>query len=187
MLETCQSHCGGWADTLVPERGLVRGPQSCLTLIPAAPLPFVTIIVLDGVRARPVVVPKFAALPQLAFVAGGGEGVPGDTRWTFTPGVYRSDRRRPLFLRQGDCLGVHSAPVSQDCVMPDCLHYRNPQEALSAASWALPFVLEAGGSARFWFAARRDPSHVILREGTWWDPWRADEGYLGPGFNGVSS
>ena len=52
------------------------------------------------------------------------------------------------------------------------LQYRDTQDALSAASWALPFALALGGSARFWFAARRDPSHVILRGGTWWDPVR---------------
>ncbi|CAE7718883.1 unnamed protein product [Symbiodinium necroappetens] len=43
--------------------------------------------------------------------------------------------------------------VKEDYGLPDWLHYRAPQEALSAASWALPFVLEAGGSARTWIPA----------------------------------
>ena len=141
-------------------------------MLPVCPSPFVSVVIQDGGISRAVLVPQFATLPQLRCAAQQREDGHDAVAVTTTPGVISSDRRRPLCLRNGDCIGLPGGTHSREGGLSACVQYRNTQEALSAASWALPFTLELGGSARFWFAARRDPSHVILRSGTWWDPVR---------------
>ena len=165
-----QSHCGRWTDSFLPVRGVRH--QGSLTLLPASPPPFASIVVQGRGVSRAVLVPQFATLPQLRFVAQQGTDGLAPVDVTTSPGISSSDRRRPLCLRNGDCIGLSGADQGREGGLSVCLQYRDTQAALSAASWALPFTLELGGSARFWFAARRDPSHVILRGGTWWDPAR---------------
>ena len=170
FVDRSQSHCGRWTNSLLPARGVRH--QGSLTVLPACPPPFVSIVVQGRGDPRAVLVPQFATLPQLHFVArlcADGQVV---SDVTITPGASSSDRRRPLHLRNGDCIGLADAANSREGGLSARLQYRDTHSALSAASWALPFTLELGGSARFWFAARKDPSHVILRGGTWWDPVR---------------
>ena len=170
IVDPSQSHCGRWTDSFLPVRG-VRHPGS-LTVLPASPPPFASIVVHGRGVSRAVLVPQFATLPQLRFVAQQGMDGLAPVDVTTSPGISSSDRRRPLCLRNGDCIGLSGADQGREGGLSVSLQYRDTQAALSAASWALPFALELGGSARFWFAARRDPSHVILRGGTWWDPVR---------------
>ena len=170
LVESCQSHCGRWTDSFISVRG--SGHKGSLTVLPACPPPFSSVVIQGRGILRAVLVPQLVTLPQLCFIAQHREGGHDAVVVTTTPGVYSSDRRRPLLLRNGDCIGLSSDADGREGGLSAWSQYRDPQDALSAASWALPFVLELGGSARFWFAARRDPSHVILRSGTWWDPVR---------------
>ena len=163
-------HCGPWAGSFIPIRG--SGVGGCLTVLPVSPSPFASVVVIGSGTMHAMIVPRLATTQQLSSAArrqaSGGEGA----YCTTTPAKYTSDRRRPLFLRNGDCIGLSSGPVDQAWDATNMPQYRDTQTALAVASWALPFTVEFGGSARFWFAARRDPSHVILRGGTWWDPVR---------------
>ena len=157
IVDCSQSHCGRWTNSFLPARGVRH--QGSLTVLPACPPPFVSIVVQGRGVSRAVLVPQFATLPQLQFVArlcADGQAV---SDVTTTPGASSSDRRRPLCLRHGDCIGLSDEVRSREGGLSARLQYRDTHTALSAASWALPFTLELGGSARFWFAARRDPSH----------------------------
>ena len=162
IVDPSQSHCGRWTDSFLPVRG-VRHPGS-LTVLPVSPPPFASIVVQGRGVSRAVLVPQFATLPQLRFVAQQATDGLTPVDVTTSPGISNSDRRRPLCLRNGDCVGLSGTDQSREGGLSVSLPYRDTQDALSAASWALPFALALGGSARFWFAARRVPRHS-----PWWN------------------
>ena len=108
IVESSQSHCGRWTDSFIPVRG--SGHKGSLTVLPACPPPFASIVIQGRGVSRAVLIPQFATLPQLCFIAQHREGGQAAVDVTTTPGVYSSDRRRPLFLRNGDCIGLSFEP-----------------------------------------------------------------------------
>ena len=103
-------------------------------MLPVCPSPFVSVVVQDRGISRAVIVPRFATLPQLCWAAQSREDGPDTQAVTTTPGVISSDRRRPLCLRNGDCVGLPGGAHSREGGLSACLQYRDPKEALSAAS-----------------------------------------------------
>ena len=165
IVDCSQSHCGRWTNSFLPARGVRH--QGSLTVLPACPPPFVSIVVQGRGVSRAVLVPQFATLPQLQFVArlcAVGQAI---SDVTTTPGASSSDRRRPLCLRNGDCIGLSDAAHSREgglsarlqIVIPTLRFVPPHGPCHLLLSWE---ALQGFGS----------PLHVILRGGTWWDPVR---------------